>query len=86
MYKIIANRRLRSAVLQKEDGTLWFSWGPDMVPSPAIREEYLDQVRPTELPNLTKYYVHHEPPIEIEKLEDWPNAVQEVCLSKRSPA
>lgn len=75
MYKVIASNRLRAAVLEKENGELCFSWGPDMVRT-TIKEEDLQKVHPNEMPHLTRYYVQHDPPIEIEKLEDWPSAVQ----------
>jgi hypothetical protein len=75
MYKIIANRRLRAAVLETEDGKLHFSWGPEMVRT-TIKEEDLQKVRPSELGGLIRYYTRYDPPLEIEKLEDWPAAVQ----------
>ena len=85
MYKIVASDRLKTAVLEKENGELCFSWGPGMVRT-TIKEEDLRPVRKSWFPHLTKYFIHHDPPIEIEKLEDWPSAVREACLSKRSLA
>lgn len=76
MYYVLASRGFREAAMEK-DGKLFFSFGPEMVHQvrtrdlqPLFRGSYEIMV------NRGRYTVY-SPPLEIEKVEDWPAAVRE---------
>lgn len=76
MYRVIAANLNKGAVVEKEDKLYW-SYAPKFIKQ--TRERDLRPMRRTEIEQLVKVdkFVLYNPPIEVERLEDWPAAVEE---------
>jgi hypothetical protein len=76
VFRIRASNGLEAAVIEKEDGTIHFSLGPNRIMY-GLLEEDAQPIRKTGFEALIKDgFIRHDPPTVIQRFEDWPEAVK----------
>ena len=72
MYRIMASKGRKSAILEK-DGEFYGSIGPERIYR--LSEKDLRPISKISLEEAIKGdFIPHDPPTEIERFEDWPDA------------